>query len=199
MQIAEGKTARAFHATDDLPEVRREVFNTLLSHEDLRFYAVVRDKLSVLTEVRRYTKKRYHPNQLYDQLMGKLFDGRIHKDDEYDITFAIRGSSDRTRALEDALKLTRARFEARYNIHSDAPIHIIAYHAHENACLQATDYFLWALQRCYERREDRYLDYLWERFRMVYDMDDQRVKRGGVYYTKKTPLILSNLRPLEEI
>ena len=37
------KTAVAFHAKDDLPEVRREVFRVLLRHE-IQFVAVVRDK-----------------------------------------------------------------------------------------------------------------------------------------------------------
>lgn len=44
---ARGKTAIAFHAKDDLPEVRREVFKVLLNHE-IRFYAVVRDKRVIL-------------------------------------------------------------------------------------------------------------------------------------------------------
>ncbi len=44
MQPAAGKTALHFHAKDDPPEVRREVFRLLLKH-DITFDAVVRDKL----------------------------------------------------------------------------------------------------------------------------------------------------------
>jgi hypothetical protein len=43
MQPANYKTAIAFRAKDDLPEVSREVFK-LLQQKKLRFYAVVRDK-----------------------------------------------------------------------------------------------------------------------------------------------------------
>ena len=48
MQPGRGKTAIAFHANDDLPEIRREVFR-LLSRQKVRFYAVVRDKRDLAT------------------------------------------------------------------------------------------------------------------------------------------------------
>ena len=64
---ARRKTAVAFHAKDDLPEVRREVFKLLLKH-DIRFFAVVRDKRVILEKVRDHQVEkptyRYHPNQL---------------------------------------------------------------------------------------------------------------------------------------
>jgi hypothetical protein len=43
MQPDQRKTAVAFHAKDDLSEVRREVFGVLLKHQ-VDFYAVVREK-----------------------------------------------------------------------------------------------------------------------------------------------------------
>ena len=48
MQSDGQKTALAFHAKDDLPEVRREVFALLRNTTGLRFFAVVTDKMSVL-------------------------------------------------------------------------------------------------------------------------------------------------------
>ncbi|MBN2548789.1 MAG: hypothetical protein JXB15_06515 [Anaerolineales bacterium] len=59
--------------------------------------------------------------------------------------------------------------------------------------MQAVDYFLWALQRFYERREDRYVELLWTAFRLVYDLDDTRKTPYGVYYTQKKPLTLAAL------
>ena len=55
----------------------------------------------------------------------------------------------------------------------------------ENGGLQAVDYFLWSLQRFYERKEDRYLNLLWSSFRLVHDLDDTRENDYGIYYTKK--------------
>lgn len=197
MQLQQRKTAIAFHAKDDIAEVRREVFAELMKHDGLKFMAVVRDKFGVLREVRTYKNKRYHPNLLYDQLVTRLFKDRLHKDDEYTITFATRGNSDRTRALTDALDMARKRFEKKWHIHSNAIIRIQANQAQQNPCLQAADYFMWALQRCYEKREDRYLDYLWSKYHLVHDIDDVRKAKYGVYYKQKTPLLLENLPPLD--
>jgi hypothetical protein len=197
MQPKQQKTAIAFHAKDDVAEVRREVFAELMKYDGLRFYAVVRDKFGVLTEVRNYKNKRYHPNLLYDQLITRLFKDRLHKNDEYMITFATRGSSDRTQALKTALEAARRRFERKWDIHSDATMKIHAVPAATDACLQAADYFLWAIQRCYERREDRYMDYVWSRCRLIWDVDDRRKNKYGVYYNQKTPLHIENLPSLE--
>jgi hypothetical protein len=69
MQPEARKTALAFHAKDDLPEVRREVFRLLL-RSDVRFFACVRDKMRVLEYVREREAHdagyRYGSNELYD-------------------------------------------------------------------------------------------------------------------------------------
>ena len=57
MQPEQLKTALAFHAKDDLPEVRRDVFS-LLSQHDVRFYAVVRDKRVIVDNVLDHNKKK---------------------------------------------------------------------------------------------------------------------------------------------
>lgn len=62
------KTALMFHAKDDLPEVRREVFKVLNAH-DLKFFATIRDKHHVLKQVREKQAEdqnfRYKENDLY--------------------------------------------------------------------------------------------------------------------------------------
>lgn len=61
------KTARAFHAKDDLAEVRREVFR-VLAEQDVRFSAVVKDMRAVHDYVRGHNAVhadyRYDPNEL---------------------------------------------------------------------------------------------------------------------------------------
>jgi hypothetical protein len=188
MQPKARKTAFAFHAKDDLPEVRREVFSVLMKH-DLRFFAVVRNKRKVLDYVRERnladSPYRYHPNELYDYLVRSLFKDRLHKDDEYQICFARRGKSDRTEALAAALEAARKKFTEKWGIESTAPMIVKPYSSSGNAGLQAVDYFLWALQRFYERSEDRFLNLLWPAFRLVHD-DDTRRKKYGEYYTQKS-------------
>ena len=202
MQPDAHKTARAFHAKNDLPEIRREVFELLLRHK-IRSYAIVRDKLKVIEYVRQRNERepsyRYNPNELYDYLVRRLFKDRLHKDDEYYIYFAKRGKKDRTAALRQALEAARTRFRQQWGIISEAPIHVVPSAPGNHPGLQATDYILWALQRLYERREERYIAFLWPLIRLVHDVDDTREARYGVYYTKKKPLTAAALNDLPGI
>jgi len=202
MQPEAKKTALAFHAKDDVPEVRREVF-ALIPRHGLQFLAVVRDKRKVIEYIRQRNEQesvyRYAPNELYDYMVRRLFKTLLHKDDEYNIYFARRGASDRTEALQEALIAARRRFSDQWNIVSAAPIHVTPASPAEHAGLQVADYFLWALQRLYERREDRYVALLWPAFRLVHDLDDTREKQYGVYYTQKKPLSLAALKGLPGI
>lgn len=157
LQPDRGKTALGFHAKDDIPEVRREVFLLLMRHE-VRFFAVVRDKQRIVKLVREHNLKqpqyRYHPNQLYDRSVSRLFKDRLHKKDAYRILFARRGSTDRTAALRKALESARQNFRRSWGIEASASIEVVASTPVIDPCLQAADYFLWALQRLYDRSPD---------------------------------------------
>lgn len=192
MQTEWRKTAVAFHAKDDLPEVRREVFRLLRGAEELRFFAVVADKWRALEYVREQNESdpdyRYHPNELYDYLVRRLFKQRLHQSSKYHITFSKRGKSDRTAALREALQGAQDRFAEQHKIINDASLQVSQARPKDQAGLQAVDYFTWALQRLYERNEERYTNYLWKTFRLVQDIDDRREAGYGVYYTQKKPL-----------
>jgi hypothetical protein len=196
MQPEAQKTALMFHAKDDVPEVRREVFTLLQKHE-FRFLAVVRDKRKVLEYVHRRNTLdltyRYTPNDLYDYMVRVLFKNLLHKDERYEIYFSKRWKQDRTQALRAALKTAQERFAQQWGIATSPDIVVIPKSSQESGGFQAADYFLWSLQRFYERREDRYLDLLWNSFRLVHDLDDTRTTRYGVYYTQKKPLTLAAL------
>ena len=192
MQPARRKTALAFHAKDDLPEVRREAFQ-LLSRQPVRFFAVVRDKQAVLRYVQERNAfddaYRLRPNELYDSLVSRLFKDRLHLSSEVRVCFARRGSSDRSQALSTALDKSRIRFAARWHrpvtgavtARESSPVHDVA--------LQATDYFLWALQRRYEQQEPRFLELLWPQVALVHAVDETQRAPYGEYYTKKKPLV----------
>jgi hypothetical protein len=53
---------------------------------------------------------------------------------------------------------------------------------------------LWALQRLYERGEDRYWEYIFEKVSLVHDVDDTRENQYGAFYTKKNPLKKEKLK-----
>ena len=191
LQPERNKTAFAFHAKDDCAEVRREVYKLLLQH-DMRFFAVVRDKQTIADKVREHNKTtptyRYHPNQLYDRCVSRLFKERLHKEESYLIQFSRRGNKARTEALQNAIEHARNSLRASWGIEATSPIEIMAAKPADAGGLQAVDYMLWALQRLYERREQRYWEYVAAKASLVHDVDDTRQKEYGVYYTKKNPL-----------
>lgn len=192
MQPERRKTALAFHAKDDVPEVRREVFRVLMRH-DVQFFAVVRDKTCVLRYVRSRNlndeRYRYHPNELYDTLVSRLFKNRLHLTPEVDVCFAARGKADRSAALRNALEAARRRFEMQWSRQVDAAIHARESTPVREASLQAVDYFLWALQRHYERGESRFAEMIWPKVGVVHAVDETASAPYGVYYTKKKPLV----------
>jgi Protein of unknown function (DUF3800) len=196
MQPEARKTTLMFHAKDDVPEVRREVFALLQRHE-FRFMAVVRNKERVLGYVMRRNavdlSYRYSPNELYDFMVRVLFKNLLHQDERYEIYFSKRWGQDRTDALKQALQIARERFAQQWGKQPSSTVNVTPQKPQDIGGLQAVDYFLWSLQRFYERREDRYLELLWSSFRLVHDLDDTRKTPYGVYYTRKKPLTFAAL------
>jgi len=193
MQPERGKTALAFHAKDDVAEVRREVFKVLMGL-NLRFYAVVRSKAALLDYVRQRNEReagyRYRGDELYDTLVEELF-RRYHPfADRLRICFAKRGSRSRTQAFRSAIEKAEARFERQYGTRRSAEVAITASTPPETSGLQAVDYCLWALQRHYERDESRYVELIWDKMVEIDDMDRIEGGRRGVVYNKKRPLIV---------
>jgi len=199
------KTALLFHAKNDLPEVRYLVFRLLRAAGDtLRFHAVVCDK-EVL--VRRETEKRkqdpayrYNPDSIYNGLMRSLF-SKLHRfADQYDLCVARRGKKDRNQAIQAAIAHAERDFESKFGFpraRADG-WQITISDPVQTACLQAVDYFLWAVQRFYEIRvnqatgeeirEDRFLNMLWPQIGEIHDQDFGPA--WGTHWTDANPLTL---------
>ncbi|MCC5804920.1 MAG: DUF3800 domain-containing protein [Opitutales bacterium] len=184
------KTAQCFHAKDDHNEIRAKVFEVLTTL-DFRFFAVIKQMSEVLKYVRSRnlmdSSYRYKPNELYDLTTRMLFKQRLHKEPAYRITFARRGARDRTEALRSELAKARKRFEAEHSKDlNETHVEICPAYPREAPCLQITDYALWALQRCYEMGEDRFLRAIWSKVSLIHDVDDPLGKRYGTFFTRKS-------------
>jgi hypothetical protein len=196
------RTALNFHAKDDPTEVRFLVFKLLAKHE-LRFMAVVRDKLKLLDyalQRRRIDPAyRYDPNghELYDELTRRLF-SRLHGFGEHRIVFAQRGHRPRTKAFMEAIEHEDQSLEAAIGLKRPKPTEVVCSVPKDHAGLQAVDYYLWALQRFYERGEARYLDFIWPQTLEIIDLDATPVKKRGqrraefVVFNKEHPLTLES-------
>jgi hypothetical protein len=190
------RTAVAFHAKDDLPEVRFRVFDLLRQFgNQLRFYAVVCDKFKLLeSEVAKRASQpgyRFNENSVYDSLLRELF-GKLHPlADRYEVCVAKRGNNPRNEAIKTALAEAEADFEKKFGFQRNQPDAwtVTVQTSKNNPCLQAADYFLWALQRFYEVkrnantkkpqldsrtglaiREDRFLNAVWPQVGEIHDL-----------------------------
>lgn len=194
MQPEQRKTALTFHAKDDIPEVRREVYRLLLK-AGVRFYAVVRDKAHLAVYVQQQNDRdpryRYRENEQYDFLVRELFGKLHHMADEVRICFAKRGNKSRNAALRAALEQAAATFAQSFGFNHPATNEVVSSTPPHCPGLQAADYYLWALQRFYERREERFLDLIWPQVAEIHDLDRLEDGRRGVFYTKQKPLNLA--------
>lgn len=196
MQPAAKKTALAFHAKDDLPEVRREVFKELPSL-DVKAMIAIRRKDVLIDEGRalfRYGKK-LRANDIYDDLVKRLFRNLLHKADENQMFFARRGKSARKDALSRAIERAKRNFAWKRGQLFDVPTEIKSAYPSEHAGLQIADYYLWALQRLYEAGEERYFSLLANNYRLIMDLDDTRQKPYGAWYSDANPLMGQKINP----
>lgn len=192
------KTAHGFHANNDLPEVRYLVFKLLRGMgEDLRFHAVVADKMVLAcNEMKRRDtdpKARYQENSVYDGLIRELY-AKFHRlADEYYICIAQRGKSDLNKALRQAIEHAEKDFESKFGFGRNADWHINVSNPNKTVCLQAVDYYLWALQRFYERQEPRFVDMLWPQIGEIHDLDHGKI--GGTFFKGEEQLTIETAFP----
>ena len=126
LQPERKKTALAFHANNDLPEVRREVYKVLLKPEHrLKFSAVVRDKMELVAYVTQQNERdetyRYQENDVYDSLVTELFRTFQPVVDVVDICYAKRGKKPRSQAFQAAITKAESVFEKQYGMKAPNP------------------------------------------------------------------------------
>lgn len=197
MQPSAQKTAICFHAKDDLPEVRREVFK-LLSNLEVKVQVAIRQKAKLADAAKNLYRmgSKLQQNAIYDDLVKRIFKNMLHKADGNTITFAHRGKSMRQEALGKAINRARMNFEkSRYGIKIASSTEISAANPSNSAGLQVIDYYLWALQRMYERGEDRFFSLLASDYRLIMDLDDTRNRPYGEWYSDSNTLSLEKIKP----
>ncbi len=196
MHLRAGKTALCFHATDDLPEVRREVFR-LLPQLGAEVQVAIRRKHEMVGAARMAHRRggRLTANDIYDDLVKRLFKNLLHQGEVNEICFARRGKADRQAALEAAIARAKHNFSRKWNTPVDRPTRIRPSVPSQDAGLQVIDYYLWALQRFFERREDRYFASVSNAYRLIMDIDDTRSAPYGAYYSAKNPLTMEKVTP----
>ena len=145
----------------------------------------------------RYGKKLF-ANEIYDELITRLFRNLLHKSGGNSIVFAWRGKTARKEALEAAILHAKRNFAAKWGTFYDVPTRIVSGYPSDFGGLQVIDYYLWAIQRLYERREDRFFNLLQNDYKLIMDIDDLGQKKYGAWYSSQNPLTIEKISPLSD-
>jgi hypothetical protein len=149
------KTLVAFHAKDDCPEVRERVFKLI---KKLNFKA----EIIVARKIPQIFNKRHkrNENNFYEDLIEKLFQNKLHLSKMNKIYFAVRGNKTRQKPIEEAIQRSIDSFEQRWRIKVETILKIQPQTPSGEPCLQVIDYINWAVQRAFEKKEERFLNLL---------------------------------------
>lgn len=198
MQPSAKKTALLFHAKNDHREVRQEVFKKLTKIE-AKVQIAIRRKVELVNYAKRlkeYKNEKLSEGKIYDSLVTFLFTNMLHQAEENRIIFARLGTSERRESLASALKTAKNKFNKKWGKDYNSSIIIDVKKSSDEIGLQVIDYYLWALQRLYEQKEDSFFMSLAQNYSLIVDLDDKRKREYGEWYSKKNPLTLEKIKPL---
>ena len=168
----------------------------LLPTLGVKVQIAIRRKAILVNEAQSLFKygRKLRADDIYDDMVKRLFRNLLHGADSNDICFARRGKSERAEALTTAIHRAKENFNRKWRRQIDKPTHIWASFPSENTGLQVVDYYLWALQRLYESGEERFFRLLGQDYRLIMDFDDTRRKPYGEWYSDRNPLTLDKIK-----
>lgn len=184
------KTRIAFHAKDDLPEIRFQVFK-LLATLDFKAQFVVARKIEPVFRNSFQAKE----SAFYDHLVTQLFKNALHRFQDNRIYFAKRGSRDRQAPLTDAIERGIHEFEQAWKTKVETQITVQAQVPSGEPCLSIVDYMNWAVYRAFTRGEMRYYRVIEEKVSLLVDLYD-RDRYPHNWYSRKNPFDIQKITPL---
>lgn len=189
----EKSTKYYFHAKDDIPEIRKEVFDTLKTLEFKAHFVFARKHVSVFNG----TKIQGEPDKFYSHLITMLFKNRLHLAKENYIYFEKRGNKEKQEYLENAIELASQKFKESWEHEHDNKFYVQSQTKTGEICLQIIDYVSWAVQRVFTKSEMRFFKALENKISFVWDIYDfDNYKKGNTFYTKKNKLDTKKISPL---
>ena len=184
------KTNRAFHAKDDVPEVRHLVYQALLRLEFKAQFVIAR-------KIERVFRNSFHSKEaeFYDHLVSQLFVNVLHRYTHNRIYFSQRGNRLRQAPLEQAIHQGITKFEARWGTKVKTEIHLDPQTALGEPCLQVIDYMNWAVYRAFVKREMRYYQFVQDKVSLLVDLYDYS-KYPKNWYHHDNPFNIEKASPL---
>jgi hypothetical protein len=185
------KTAVAFHAKDDIPEVRERVYKRIISLDFKAEFIVARKK-----EYTFKNKYKRREDLFYNDLIVKLFENKLHLATKNIIYFSTRGNKLRQKPLDDAIQKAVFQFESKWKVKINSEHKIYAQTPNTDPCLQIIDYMNWAVYRAYIKGEERYYSFVEEKVSFLCDIFDVVHYPNNWYSYKKNKFTISKISPL---
>jgi hypothetical protein len=184
------KTAVAFHAKDDVLEIRYRFFKHLASLDFQAQFVVAR-------KIERVFRNSFQAKEdaFYDHLITHLFQNVMHRYQRSFIYFAKRGSRDRQAPLSGAIRRGIERFEQKWSAQVTTTYKVEAQTPTGEPCLSVIDYMNWAVYRAFTRGEMRYYRVVEEKVSLLVDLYDT-TKYPRNWYTRKNPFDIKKITPL---
>ena len=185
----EAKNGYFFHATDDLPELRKLFFDYIQTL-DFSFEMVIGRKIPSLY----IQQHNSNPDEFYADLLSHLLKKHLTKPNKLVLNIAERGNTTKNKTLEAAKEKALERFTKTKE--SDKAIAEIVFNVqnqHTEPLLNIVDYLCWSVQRVFERGETRYYDFIQNKISLVVDLyDSKNYEKSQNYYRRKKPLTKNN-------
>jgi hypothetical protein len=183
------KTNIAFHAKDDIPEVREKVFRAIETLSFKAEFIVARKRVDIFTK-----RHQCNENIFYNELVSRLFENKLHTQDNM-ICFSKRGNKLKQEHIHGAIQSAILNFESKTNTKIETNTKITIQIPSKEICLQVIDYMNWAVQRAYIKQESRYLNFVRDKISFIFDIYDFE-KYPNNFYSKKNEFSLDKTSPL---
>lgn len=184
------KTAVAFHAKDDLPEIRYRVFKLL---SELEFKA----QFVAARKIERVFRNSFHANEgkFYDHLVSQLFKNALHRYQQNTVYFAKRGSRSRQAPLSNAIRSGVAQFEQQWETRVTSDVVVQAQMPKGEPCLSVIDYMNWAVYRAFTQGEMRFYRQVEHQVSLLVDLYDTEQYPQN-WYNRKNRFDIKKITPL---
>jgi hypothetical protein len=184
------KTNVAFHAKNDVPEVRQAVFRCIAAMQFKAQFVVAR-------KIERVFRNTCNSNEgkFYDHLVTRLFQNAPIRHAINRVYISQRGASTRLEPLESAVRLGISNFEARWQTEVNTDVKILTQTAVGEPCLQIIDYMNWAVYRAFVKGEMRFYKFVEDKVSLLVDLyDSGNYPRN--WYGEDNPFDIKKASPL---
>lgn len=184
------KSLLHFHAKDDCPEIREKIYKAVKEIE-LKTFVIVARK-----DTHQFVNKfKGNAASLYEHLVEKLFENRLHLYSDIDIYFSKMGNIVREKNMKSSIEKATNIFMKKWGRKVESNVRIFIQEPSQIAGLQIIDYLLWAVFRVYVKGEMRYYDFIKEKYSLIVDIFDTK-KYPKIFYSKDNPLDINKISPL---